>query len=119
MVVNNLFNQVMSGTNTATPNSRSTENINLEKTRETLSDSIKDELNEKQLKIVCYLKYIAESETGDVYTKSKEIGEVLGMSPREVGANLHLSKKCIEKHNCFTIEPWGQTNSTTYRVNAD
>jgi hypothetical protein len=96
-----------------------TEGINLEKTRENLPDPIKQELNEKQLKIVCYLKYLAESENGEVYTKSKEIADAVGMSPKEVGTNLYLAKECIKNNDCFTIEPWGQTNSTTYRLNSD
>lgn len=69
-------------------------------------------LTEKQRRIRRYLLDRADSKT---YFKSRLIGDDLGLSPKEVGANISA---LAEQESELRIEPWGYSSSTTWKVSA-
>lgn len=69
-----------------------------------------DPLTDKQRRILDYLREEAETET---YFKSRLIGEDLGLSAKEVGANM----SAIEDGEFdLTVERWGYSSGTTWKV---
>jgi predicted ArsR family transcriptional regulator len=70
-----------------------------------------DDYSEEERRILAYL---AESVSrGERYFRSKNIGEALGLSAKQVGAHL---PRLAEKSEEVDIEKWGRTRSTTWRV---
>jgi len=68
-------------------------------------------LSEKQRSILEYLSDHAETKT---YFKSRLIGEALGLSAKEVGTNMPAVVESAD----LTIEKWGYSSSTTWKVTA-
>lgn len=69
-------------------------------------------LNSKQQAIESYL--IETLETGGPYFKSRNIGEEIGLSAREVGTNMEKLQQKTEKLN---ITNWSRgSRSTTWHV---
>lgn len=69
-----------------------------------------EDLTEKQQRILGYLRERAETET---YFKSRLIGADLGLSAKEVGANMTV----IEGGEWdVTVERWGYSSGTTWKV---
>ncbi|MFB6110945.1 MAG: hypothetical protein ABEJ35_00250 [Halobacteriaceae archaeon] len=66
------------------------------------------ELSEKQRRIVEYLRDHDEQ----TYFKSRLVGEELGLSAKEVGANMQAIAGTAD----FTIEKWGYSSATTWKV---
>jgi hypothetical protein len=67
--------------------------------------------SEARQKILEYLLSRADKRVR--YFKAKHIAQELGLSPKEVGANLGiLQKEC----NSLKIEEWGYSKSTTWKV---
>jgi hypothetical protein len=66
-------------------------------------------LTDKQRRIVRYLRSNVDDQT---YFKSKAIGEVLGLSAKEVGANMRSIRPSQE----LDIEKWGYSSGTTWMV---
>ncbi|MDD1719141.1 MAG: hypothetical protein LUQ25_03705 [Methanoregulaceae archaeon] len=72
---------------------------------------IREKYNETQAKIITCLS--AGLRKGKHYFKSKYIAKELGLSAKEVGANMAiLSEKCQE----LAIIRWSYSNSTTWMV---
>jgi len=71
------------------------------------------ELTEKQRRILAYLRDRAEREDGGVYLKSRLIGEELGLSAKEVGANMAAVRRAAGD---LAIEKWGYSSGTTWKV---
>jgi len=69
-------------------------------------------LSEKQRKILKYLRANAETQT---YFKSRLIGDELGLSAKEVGANMTT---IAEADHDIEVEKWGYSSSTTWMVDA-
>jgi DNA-binding Lrp family transcriptional regulator len=69
-------------------------------------------LSDKQRRILQYLRENADQRT---YFKSRLIGEELGMTPKEVGANM----AAIQNGEFgVDVEKWGYSSSTTWMVSA-
>ena len=69
-------------------------------------------LSDKQRRILQYLRENADQQT---YFKSRLIGEELGMTPKEVGANM----AAIQNGEFgVDVEKWGYSSSTTWMVSA-
>jgi len=67
-------------------------------------------LTEKQRRILSFLRERADSQT---YFKSRLIAEELGLSAKEVGANMTtISEEAVE----LSVERWGYSSSTTWMV---
>ncbi|MFC7044936.1 hypothetical protein ACFQH6_05410 [Halobacteriaceae archaeon GCM10025711] len=67
-------------------------------------------LSEKQQRILSYLREHADTKT---YFKSRLIGRELGLSAKEVGANMNA----IEDGDFgIDVEKWGYSSSTTWKV---
>ncbi len=66
-------------------------------------------LSEKQHRI---LEYLRENRGETTYFKSRLIAEELGLSPKEVGANMTAVADAAE----FSVEKWGYSSSTTWMV---
>jgi hypothetical protein len=67
-------------------------------------------LSEKQQRILSYLRANAGEQT---YFKSRLIGEELGLSAKEVGANM----SALTEHAAgIDVEKWGYSSSTTWMV---
>ncbi|MFB6134586.1 MAG: hypothetical protein ABEJ55_06325 [Halanaeroarchaeum sp.] len=66
-------------------------------------------LNEKQRRILEYLRERADAET---YFKSRIIGEDLDLSAKEVGTNMPTVASAAD----LAIEKWGYSSSTTWKV---
>ena len=75
-----------------------------------MRSAVSPNLTAKQQKILHYLREQAESRT---YFKSRLIGEDLGLSPKEVGANMTA---LTETEIDLDIEKWGYSSSTTWKV---
>jgi len=77
-----------------------------------LDDPKDDEgdLTRKQKRILDYLTDQAEERT---YFKSRSIGQVLGLSAKEVGRNI---ARIREGDVGIDIEPWGYSSGTTWQV---
>lgn len=68
------------------------------------------DLTDKQRQI---LQYLAEQASENTYFKSRQIGEDLGLSAREVGVNMPP----IERGEFeIQVEKWGYSSSTTWKV---
>jgi DNA-binding MarR family transcriptional regulator len=68
------------------------------------------DLTDKQQRILQYLRERGETKT---YFKSRLIGEALGLSAKEVGANM----TAIEDGDFdVTVERWGYSSGTTWKV---
>jgi hypothetical protein len=68
------------------------------------------DLNDKQQRILRFLRERAPSQT---YFKSRLIGEELGLTAKEVGANM----TAIRRGNFeVTVEKWGYSSGTTWKV---
>jgi DNA-binding Lrp family transcriptional regulator len=70
------------------------------------------ELTDKQRRILQYLKREAETQT---YFKSRLIAEDLGLSAKEVGANMGALQR---GEVGVDIEKWGYSSGTTWKVTA-
>ncbi|MFC7136468.1 DUF7123 family protein [Halobaculum litoreum] len=68
------------------------------------------DLNEKQHRILAYLRDHAAEQT---YFKSRLIAEELGLSAKEVGANMAA---VIDAAADIDIEKWGYSSGTTWMV---
>ncbi|WP_247003963.1 DUF7123 family protein [Halosolutus gelatinilyticus] len=68
------------------------------------------ELTSKQRQILQYLRENAATKT---YFKSRLIGKELGMTAKEVGANITALQ---EGEYDVDIEKWGYSSSTTWKV---
>ncbi|WP_435362303.1 DUF7123 family protein [Haloarchaeobius sp. DFWS5] len=69
-------------------------------------------MTEKQRRIVGYLRAHAGSQT---YFKSRLIGEAVGLSAKEVGANLAQILQ-NDRDVGLHIEKWGYSSGTTWKV---
>ena len=69
-------------------------------------------LNEKQQRIIHYLQEHAQTQS---YFKSRQIGAALGLSPKEVGANITAIVDG-DYDDGLAIEKWGYSSSTTWMV---
>ncbi|MFC6836541.1 DUF7123 family protein [Halomarina ordinaria] len=67
------------------------------------------DLTEKQRRIAGFLREHAETKT---YFKSRLIGDELGMTAKEVGANM----RAITEHSGLSVEKWGYSSGTTWKV---
>ncbi len=76
-----------------------------------MSTATAPDLTSKQTRILQYLRDHAATKT---YFKSRLIGEELGMTAKEVGANITALQ-----HGDYDIdiEKWGYSSSTTWKVN--
>lgn len=68
------------------------------------------ELTDKQRQILTYLRREGRTKT---YFKSRLIGEELGLSAKEVGAN--MSAICEGPFD-LDVEKWGYSSGTTWKV---
>jgi hypothetical protein len=68
------------------------------------------DLSDKQRRILAYLREKGQTKT---YFKSRLIGEALGLSAKEVGAN--MSAIC-EGNFDIAVEKWGYSSGTTWKV---
>ncbi|MFB6078546.1 MAG: hypothetical protein ABEJ80_06175 [Halarchaeum sp.] len=66
-------------------------------------------LTPKQERILAYLREHADTQT---YFKSRLIGDELDLSAKEVGANM----TAIAEHAALSVEKWGYSSSTTWKV---
>ena len=78
----------------------------------TTTDGVETALSEKQRRILEYLKANVDDQT---YFKSRLIGAALGLSAREVGANMVALEDGDYE---VDIERWGYSSSTTWMVTA-
>ncbi len=67
-------------------------------------------LTAKQQRILRYLKEAAQNQT---YFKSRLIAEELGMSAKEVGANM---SPLVDGEVGLSVEKWGYSSGTTWMV---
>ncbi len=74
--------------------------------------SVDGELTAKQRRILSYLREQVDNQT---YFKSRLIADELGMSAKEVGANM---TPLIEGDVDLTVEKWGYSSGTTWMVTA-
>ncbi len=75
-----------------------------------MSTAMAPELTSKQRQILQYLRENAATKT---YFKSRLIGKELGMTAKEVGANITALQ---EGEYDVDIEKWGYSSSTTWKV---
>lgn len=68
------------------------------------------DLTDKQRRILAYLRENGQMKT---YFKSRLIGEELGLSAKEVGAN--MSAICDGEFD-VDVEKWGYSSGTTWKV---
>jgi hypothetical protein len=68
------------------------------------------DLNEKQRRILQFLRDRAPSQT---YFKSRLIGKELGMTAKEVGANMTAIRQGSFD---VSVEKWGYSSGTTWKV---
>jgi len=71
---------------------------------------VSTELTDKQQRILQYLRERAPTKT---YFKSRLIGRDLGLTPKEVGANMTAIH---EGEFDVDVEKWGYSSSTTWKV---
>ena len=76
----------------------------------TASPTTAPNLSEKQRQILRYLRSNAEDRT---YFKSRLIAEELGLSAKEVGANM---RALLDGDVGLTVEKWGYSSGTTWKV---
>jgi len=72
--------------------------------------STNTDLNDKQSRILQYLREKAETKT---YFKSRLIGDELDMTAKEVGTNMTAIQNGAHDVN---VEKWGYSSSTTWKV---
>ena len=70
------------------------------------------DLTTKQRRILAYFREQLDSQT---YFKSRLIAEDLGMSAKEVGANM---TPLVEGEVGISVEKWGYSSGTTWMVTA-
>jgi DNA-binding Lrp family transcriptional regulator len=70
------------------------------------------DLSSKQRRILEYLRDRADSET---YFKSRVIGQELGLSAKEVGANMRAIR---DGDFGVDVSKWGYSSGTTWQVSA-
>jgi hypothetical protein len=68
------------------------------------------DLSDKQQRILEYLREKGQTKT---YFKSRLIGEALGLSAKEVGANMTAIEDGAFD---LTVERWGYSSGTTWKV---
>ena len=68
------------------------------------------DLTDKQQRILAYFREQLDSQT---YFKSRLIAEDLGMSAKEVGANM---TPLVEGEVGISVEKWGYSSGTTWMV---
>jgi hypothetical protein len=68
------------------------------------------DLTDKQRRILGYLRERAETQT---YFKSRLIGEDLGLTAKEVGANMTAIREGAAD---LEVEKWGYSSGTTWKV---
>jgi hypothetical protein len=68
------------------------------------------DLSAKQRRILQYLRTEAGEQT---YFKSRLIAEDLGLSAKEVGANM---RAILDGEFDITVEKWGYSSGTTWKV---
>lgn len=68
------------------------------------------ELSDKQRDILEYLQERVDEQT---YFKSRRIGNELGLTAKEVGANMAAIQRGTVP---LTVEKWGYSSSTTWQV---
>lgn len=68
------------------------------------------DLTEKQRRILAYLRENGRMKT---YFKSRLIGEELGLSAKEVGANMSAIR---DSDFDIDVEKWGYSSGTTWKV---
>ena len=68
------------------------------------------DLTRKQRRILGYLRERAEEQT---YFKSRAIAEDLGLTAKEVGANM---RAILDGEFDVTVEKWGYSSGTTWQV---
>jgi hypothetical protein len=71
-----------------------------------------EELTDKQRRIVSYLRDHAGAED-PVYLKSRSVGADLGMTAKEVGANMRAVR---DADLDLSVEKWGYSSGTTWMV---
>ena len=76
------------------------------------TDAEATDLTEKQRHI---LRYLRQSTPTKTYFKSRLIAEELGMTAKEVGANMTPIR---EGNFDVTVEKWGYSSGTTWKVTA-
>ncbi len=76
----------------------------------TASATTAPNLSEKQRQILRYLRSNADDRT---YFKSRLIAEELGLSAKEVGANM---RALLDGDVDLTVEKWGYSSGTTWKV---
>ena len=76
----------------------------------TASATTAPELSEKQRRILRYLRTNLDQRT---YFKSRLIAEDLGLSAKEVGANM---RALLDGDVDLTVEKWGYSSGTTWKV---
>ena len=76
----------------------------------TTTTAVGPDLSEKQRRILQYLRERADERT---YFKSRLIGDDLGMTAKEVGANMTAIQ---EGEFEIDVEKWGYSSSTTWKV---
>ena len=74
------------------------------------SAAVDTELSEKQRRILQYLRDRVPTKT---YFKSRLIGEELGLSAKEVGANMTAIR---DGEFGVEVEKWGYSSGTTWKV---
>jgi len=78
----------------------------------TTTAASRTDLNEKQRRILRHLR----THVGDrTYFKSRLIAEEVGLSAKEVGANM---RALLEGDVDITVEKWGYSSGTTWKVTA-
>jgi DNA-binding MarR family transcriptional regulator len=75
-----------------------------------VSTAATTDLTDKQHRILRYLREHAGTQT---YFKSRLIGEDLGLTAKEVGANMTAIR---EGDFDVTVEKWGYSSGTTWKV---
>jgi hypothetical protein len=76
----------------------------------TTPTAVPPNLTDKQARILDYLREHAGSQT---YFKSRLIANELGLSAKEVGANM---RPLLDADHGLTIEKWGYSSGTTWMV---
>ncbi|GAA0191847.1 MULTISPECIES: DUF7123 family protein [Halobaculum] len=79
-------------------------------TEETAAVEASADLSDKQHRILAYLREHAAEQT---YFKSRLIAEELGLSAKEVGANMSA---VVDAAVDIDVEKWGYSSGTTWMV---
>ncbi|SHG53654.1 DUF7123 family protein [Halobaculum gomorrense] len=79
-------------------------------TEETATVGTNADLSDKQHRILAYLREHAAEQT---YFKSRLIAEELGLSAKEVGANMSA---VVDAAVDIDVEKWGYSSGTTWMV---